>query len=79
MYGFYFIEIEHGQELNNDDSGDGGDTSDGYDWEDSHFFTTSDSNDTTIYINYVRRLLNGKEVDTNIKREADDKKLSGGD
>lgn len=82
MYGFYFIEIEHGQELNNDDSsdsGDGGDTSDGYDWEDSHFFTTSDSNDTTIYINYVGRLLNGKVFDTNIKRVADDNNLSGGD
>lgn len=85
MYGFYFIEIEHGEELeplddeesSGDDSGSTGEE-DKYDWEKSHFYTTSGSNDTTIYINYVGRLLNGTVFDTNVQRVAQDNGLSGG-
>ena len=81
LYGFYFIEIEHGEELEpaEDDDDDSKDTEeDGYDWTKSHFYTTGGSNDTTIYINYVGRLLNGKVFDTNIQRVAQDNGLSGG-
>lgn len=84
MYGFYFIEIDHGEELKpieGEESADDDEAQDEekeYDWEDSHFYTTSGSNDTTIYINYVGRLLNGKVFDTNVKRVAQDNGLSGG-
>lgn len=82
-YGFYFIEIDHGTELEPVESDDEEDSSDEeengeYDWEDSHFYTTSGSRDTTIYINYVGRLLNGQVFDTNIERVAMDNGLSGG-
>lgn len=86
-YGFYFIEINHGEELESDEEEEGSteegtgedtETSEEYDWSKSHFFTTSGSNDTTIYINYVGRLLNGQVFDTNIQRVAQDNNLSGG-
>ena len=65
MYGFYFIEIEKGEELKpvddeQEEDGEDSEEEDKYDWEKSHFYTVSGSNDTTIYINYVGRLLNGK-------------------
>lgn len=81
MYGFYFIELEHGEELEpveDSSSDEDEDTDEGYDWEDSHFYTTTGSTDTTIYINYVGRLLNGTVFDTNILRVAQDNGLSGG-
>lgn len=83
MYGFYFIEIEKGEELKpvddeQEEDGEDSEEEDKYDWEKSHFYTVSGSNDTTIYINYVGRLLNGKVFDTNIQRVAQDNGLSGG-
>lgn len=83
MYGFYFIEIEKGEELKpvddeQEEDGEDSEEDDKYDWEKSHFYTVSGSNDTTIYINYVGRLLNGKVFDTNIQRVAQDNGLSGG-
>ena len=82
FYGFYFIEIEHGEELEKDSSNDDDSStdsgSDGYNWDESHFFTTSGQNDTTIYINSVGRLLNGTVFDTNVQRVAQDNGLSGG-
>ncbi len=86
MYGFYYIELDPGEELepveSDKDDEDEGSEDDGsdkeYDWGKSHFYTTSGSNDTTIYINYVGRLLNGNVFDTNVERVAQDNGLSGG-
>ena len=86
MYGFYYIELDPGEELEpvesdkddeDEESEDDGSDKE-YDWEKSHFYTTSGSNDTTIYINYVGRLLNGNVFDTNVERVAQDNGLSGG-
>lgn len=73
-YGFYFINIDKGQPLDTKDSnGDEMDIPNG-----SHFFTTSGTTDTTIFINYVGRLLNGLVFDTNVERVAQVNGLSGG-
>ena len=73
-YGFYYLGIKDGKPLNTkNDKGEEMDIT-----NDSHFFTKSGSTDTTIYINYVGRLLNGLVFDTNIARVAQDNGLSGG-
>ncbi len=73
-YGFYYLGIKDGKPLDTkNDKGEEMDITNG-----SHFFTRSGSTDTTIYINYVGRLLNGLVFDTNVERVAQDNGLSGG-
>ncbi len=73
-YGFYYLGIKDGKPLNTkNDKGEEMDIA-----GKSHFFTRTGSTDTTIYINYVGRLLNGLVFDTNIARVAQDNGLSGG-
>lgn len=73
-YGFYYLGIKDGKPLDKkNDKGEEMDIT-----NNSHFFTRNGSTDTTIYINYVGRLLNGLVFDTNIKRVAQDNGLSGG-
>lgn len=69
-YGVYYHELYHGIPLGDDSDSKEGDEEDK---EENHF-----PSDTTIFINYTGRLMNGKVFDTSILRIAQDNGLSGG-